>query len=142
MKQDSAATQGQLQGSPGQAALGPKPGFLGVSTEELAGLSVDELVGNKQAVTMVLHYYKQLSEENASLKNDLNTAETYVSGYVQKRSDVSIGAWIQFVASVFFAFAVNILTSDAKPTPGVLLLIAGIAGHVLGLYVSLRRENK
>jgi len=117
-------------------------GFLGFSTAELAGLSVDEIVGNKQAVTMVMHYYEQLSEENSALRNDLNTTKTYVAGYESKRTDVSMGASLQFMASLFLAFGVNILTSDAKPAPGYLLLVAGLVVQGFGLYFSLRREKK
>ena len=32
--------------------------ILGLSTDELAGLSVDELMSNKVAITMLIHYYK------------------------------------------------------------------------------------
>jgi hypothetical protein len=38
--------------------------ILGLSTNELAGLSADELIGNPTAIRMVLHYYAQLVEEN------------------------------------------------------------------------------
>ena len=31
--------------------------ILGLSTSELAGLSVEEVTGNKTAITMVMHYY-------------------------------------------------------------------------------------
>lgn len=116
--------------------------FLGLSTSELAGLSVDEVVGNKTAVTMVMHYYNQLSEENASLRNDLNTTKTYVAGYELKRVDVSVGAALQALASLLLAFGVNILTGDGKPTPGYLLLIAGLVAQIAGLYFSLRREKQ
>ena len=34
--------------------------MLGVSTTELAGLSVEELTGNATAIKMMIHYYKQL----------------------------------------------------------------------------------
>jgi hypothetical protein len=61
--------------------------ILGLSTDELAGLSVDELTGNKTAITMVMHYYKILLEENISLRNDLNTARTYVEGYGTKKTN-------------------------------------------------------
>lgn len=123
-------------------AVTARNSFLGFSTEELAGLSVDEIVGNKQAVTMVMHYYGQLSEENAALKNDLNTTKTYVAGYELKRADVSVGAGLQFLASVLLAFAINILTGDGKPAPGYLLLVAGVITQGFGLYYSLRREKK
>ena len=116
--------------------------FLGFSTEGLAGLSVDEIVGNKQAVTMVMHYYGQISEENAALKNDLNTTRTYVAGYELKRVDVSVGASLQFLASVLLAFAINILTGDGKPEPGYLLFGAGLLTQFFSLYFSLRREKK
>ena len=47
----------------------PAPGsgeaaILGVSTDQLAGLSIDELAGNTTAITMLVHYYKELLDEN------------------------------------------------------------------------------
>jgi hypothetical protein len=138
MSQENSTPKSGATASP----VVPRNNFLGFSTEELAGLSVQEIVGNEPAVKMVMHYYRQLSEENAALKNDLNTATTYVSGYELKRVDVSVGAGLQFVGSLFLAFAVNILTGDGKPTPGYLLLVAGVVGQAVGLYFSLRREKK
>ena len=138
MNQDNSTSKPSAATSP----VVPRSNFLGFSTEELAGLSVEEIVGNEPAVKMVMHYYRQLSEENAALKNDFNTATTYVSGYELKRVDVSVGAGLQFVGSLFIAFDVNILTGDGKPAPGYLLLVAGVLGQVFGLYFSLRREKK
>ena len=83
--------------------------ILGLSTDELAGLSVDELTGNKTAITMVMHYYKVLQEENVSLRNDLNTARSYVEGYGTKKTNATIGAVLLLVANVGIGFGVNLL---------------------------------
>lgn len=105
----------------------------------LAGVSVDEILNNKPALTMVMHYYKQLADENSALKNDLNTASTYVQGFDKKQNDTTIGATLQFLASVCIGFGINLLTSDPKPAPGAFLLIVGLLLQGIGLYFSLRK---
>ena len=62
-----------------------KDSLLGVPTGEIANLSVDDIVNNKSAVTMLFHYYKAMKEENTSLKNERNTLQTYVSAFVKKK---------------------------------------------------------
>lgn len=120
--------------------------FLGISTSELAGLTVEEIVGNKQAVTMVMHYYTQLTEENNSLKNDINTAQTYISEYQLKKSDVSTGSALQFIATIFIGFSINLLTTnesvDSVKHAGWLLFLAGLILGVAGLYFTFREAKK
>jgi len=115
--------------------------MLGLPMSDLAGVSVDEILNNKPALTMVMHYYKQLADENAALKNDLNTAGTYVSGYDKKANDTTIGAGLQFLASLCIGFGINLLTNDgAKPAPGNVLLGVGIILQIAGLYYALRKR--
>jgi hypothetical protein len=77
-----------------------KMDILSLSTADLAGLSTDELTGNKTAVTMVMHYYKQLVDENISLKNNFNTLRTYVNGYAEKKTNARMGAILLFVSNI------------------------------------------
>lgn len=113
--------------------------ILGLPMSDLAGVTVDEIINNKPALIMVMHYYKQLADENTSLKNDLNTAGTYVSGYEKKKTDTSVSAGLQFLATICIGFGVNLLTADnAKLAPGVILLSIGILIHIFGLYYALR----
>jgi hypothetical protein len=120
---------------PNSVAKNNTQSFLGLQTQDLAGLSVDELVNNKTAITMVVHYYKQLVDENASLRNDLNTAQTYIPGYEAKRVYSRVGSGLQFVGTVLIAFGVNLLTG--VPTPaGWLVFVAGIICQGIGLYYS------
>ncbi len=114
-----------------------KMNILGLSTADLAGLSVDELTGNKTAITMVMHYYKQLVDENISLKNDLNTLKTYVDGYAEKKTNARTGAILLFVSNIGIAFGVNLLTSNIV-WPGLATLIPGIVMAGAGLYFSLK----
>lgn len=120
-----------------QAASAKDRQILGLSTDQLAGLSVDELTGNKTAITMVMHYYKVLQEENVSLRNDLNTAKTYVEGYATKKSNSVIGAVLLLVANISIGFGVNLLTSDLT-WPGLATLIPGLAMAVAGTYFSTK----
>lgn len=113
--------------------------ILGLSTDELAGLSVDELTGNKTAITMVMHYYRVLQDENASLRNDLNTARTYVDGYATKRTNSTIGAVLLLVANVGIGFGVNLLTSN-QTWPGLATLIPGLCMAAAGTYFSTREK--
>jgi hypothetical protein len=69
--------------------------ILGLSTNELAGLTVDEVTNNKTAITMIMHYYKQLVDKNNSLRNDNNTLQTYLDSYKRKKTYTSVGAIMQ-----------------------------------------------
>src|SRR4051812_20864863 len=86
--------------------------ILGLSTSQLAGLSVDELEGNKVAITMMMHYYRQLVDENTTLRNETNTLKTYVTGYDNKRSNATIAAGLSMFSNLCIGFGVNILTSS------------------------------
>lgn len=114
--------------------------ILGLSTSELAGVSVDELTGNKTAVTMVMHYYKQMSDENSSLRNDLNTLKTYVDGYRAAKSDARTGAILLAISNISIGFGVNLLTAD-HTWPGIVTFFPGLAMMVAGLYFSIREHQ-
>lgn len=120
--------------------------FLGISTSELAGLKVEEIVGNQQAVTMVMHYYGQLSDENSALKNDLNTAKTYFDEYQLKKPDVSIGAGLQFISTLVFSFSINFLSPNDNPPSvvhaGWVLFLLGLLLAGYGLYLTFRKAKK
>lgn len=110
--------------------------ILGLSTEQLAGLSIDELTGNKTAITMLVHYYKVLLDENGSIKNDLNIAKTYIGGYDRKKTSAVTGAILLLVANVGIGFGVNLLTNNIV-WPGLATLIPGLAMAVAGTYFSV-----
>ncbi len=111
--------------------------ILGLSTDGLAGLSVDEITGNKTAITMIMHYYRILVEENTSLKNDLNTARTYVAGYAAKKVNSGIGATLLLVANVCIGFGVNLLTSQ-QTAAGSATLIPGLVLAAVGTYFTTK----
>ena len=127
-----ATPQGQAQG------VGPNHNILGLQTAELAGLSVDEITGNKVAITMVMHYYKRLVDENALLRNDMNTAQTYVSGYAAKKTNTTVGAALQALASLGIGFGINLLTNDASRAPGWVTLVLGVLLQGVGMYFALK----
>jgi len=111
--------------------------ILGLSTDQLAGLSVDELTGNKTAIIMVMHYYKVLQDQNLTLKNDLNTARSYVEGYETKRTNAGIGAVLLLVANVGIGFGVNLLTSQ-QTWPGLATFIPGLCLAAAGTYFATK----
>lgn len=88
---------------------------------------------------MLLHYYRQLVDENGALKNTNNTLETYVSVYTQQKSDAATSAVLLAVSNVSIGFGVNLLTGGTT-WPGVASLITGIGLTVAGLYFAFRRQ--
>lgn len=112
--------------------------FLGFAMDDLAGLTVDEIVGDKPAVTMLLHYYKQLTDENTALKNERNTLATYVEGFKQKRVDAQVAAALGFLSSVLVGAGINLLTTDLHASVGYIVLIPGVIAQGFALYFSLR----
>ncbi len=112
--------------------------ILGLSTVELAGLTPDELTGNGVAIKMLLHYYRQLVDENNGLKNDNNTLKTYVDAYEKQRNNSSVGAILLAVSNISIGFGVNLLTGGTT-WPGVASLLVGVTLTVAGIYITFRR---
>jgi hypothetical protein len=138
---DAVPDTGEAHRQASETAGSAAQTILGLSTSDLAGLSVDEITGDKVAITMLMHYYKQLVDENSSLRNDLNTLRTYVDGYRAKKLNASVGAGLQFGGTVFVGFGINLLTVDASKFPGWLMLAGGVIAVILGLYYSLREAG-
>lgn len=116
--------------------------LLGLPTSEIAGLTVDEIINNKTAITMLLHYYKAMLDENQSLKNDINTLRGYYSGFERKLNDVFVSSFIGFLGNIFIGFGVNLLTGSTEGAShgGWLLLIAGIISSIGSIYLANRKE--
>lgn len=116
-----------------------KNSILGLSTDELAGLTADELNNNPVAIKMLLHYYRQLVDENGALKNTNNTLETYVAAYTRQKADAVTSAVLLATSNISIGFGVNLLTSNTT-WPGIASLIVGVALTAAGLYFALRRQ--
>jgi hypothetical protein len=114
--------------------------ILGFSTHELAGLNVEELANNQTAIKMLLHYYKQLLNQNSALNNEVNTLRTYVDAYQRKKSNSSFGGSLLALSNLLTAFAVNLLT-NREIIPGMVLLVPGLIMLVIGLYYSYKDSN-
>ena len=99
--------------------------FLGIAASDLTGVSIDELTGNKTAITMLVHYYKQFSEENTSLKTDLTSLQTYVGGFKEKKVNARTGAILLTVSNVLVAFGVNLFTSN-NTLAGAFVFVPGL----------------
>lgn len=112
--------------------------FLGFSTDELAGLSSDELTNNGVAIKMLLHYYRQLVDENGALKNDNNTLKTYVDAYEKQKNNSFVAAVLLAVSNISIGFGVNLLTGDTV-WPGIASLVAGLAMAGAGLFITFKR---
>lgn len=109
---------------------------LGFIQSSLAGVTVDDLLKNKPALTMLLHDHNRLNNENGSLSNELNTAKTYVRGYEDTKNRARTGAIFQAVAAIPIGFAINILTggNDSIATAGWTILGIGLLFQAIGLY--------
>jgi hypothetical protein len=114
--------------------------LLGIPTDDIANLSVDEIVNNKQAVTMVFHFYKIMADENTSLKNERNTLQTYVSAFELKKSDSATAAILLLVSNISIGLGINLLT-NSNTSAGVITLIPGICLAVTGLYFQFFKER-
>jgi len=117
--------------------------ILGLSTSQLADLSADELTDNPTAIKMILHYYRQLTDDNTRLKNDNNTLKTYVDAYGKQKSNTATGAILLAVSNISIAFGVNMLTgSTPSVLPGVCSLIVGIALVLSGIYFTFLKDRR
>jgi hypothetical protein len=116
---------------------------LGFIQSSLAGVTVNDLLKNKPALTMLLHDHNRLNHENGSLSNTLNTANTYVKGYEDTKTRAKAGAVYQAAAALPIAFSVNLLTggNTAVVSIGWTLLAIGILFQGIGLYYAFWGEN-
>jgi len=116
---------------------------LGFIQSSLAGVTVDDLLKNKPALTMLLHDHNRLTNENVSLNNSLNTANTYVRGYEETKTRAKTGAIFQAAAAFPTAFSINILTggNSAVTTTGWAVLAIGVTFQVIGLYYAFWGDN-
>ncbi len=125
-------------------AMPPLTNPLGFIQSSLAGVTVDDLLRNKPALTMLLHDHNRLNNENGSLNNALNTANTYVKGYEDTKTRAKTGAVFQAAAAAIpTAFSVNILTGGnvALATTGWAVLAIGVFFQGIGLYYAFWGEN-
>ena len=115
--------------------------ILGLSTSELADLSADELNDNPTAIKMLLHYYRQLTDDNKRLKNDNNTLKTYVDVYEKQKSNTATGAILLTVSNISVGFGVNMLTgSTPNISSGISSLVVGVALVITGIYFTFRKD--
>lgn len=123
-----------------ERAEAKKSSILGLETDELAGLSADDLNNNPIAVRMLLHYYRQISDENVALKNTNNTLETYVDAYENQRDDSLVSAVLLALSNILIGFGVNLLTAG-NGWPGGVLLVGGVLTLAAGLYFAFRNRK-
>lgn len=114
--------------------------ILGLSTNELAGLSIDEITNNPTAIKMIMHYYKKLLDENATLRNDNNTYKTYIDAYNRIKSNTIIGTLLLSLSNISVGFGVNLLTSS-NIWPGLFTLIPGVLLIIIGIYINYFKER-
>lgn len=134
-----APTLAAAAGEPAPQLINP----LGFIQSSLAGVTVDDLLRNKPALTMLLHDHNRLNNENGSLSNALNTANTYVQGYDDAKNRARTGAVFQTAAAIPTGFSINILTGGNVDlvTTGWVILAIGILFQGIGLYYAFWGDN-
>lgn len=116
--------------------------ILGLSTSQLAGLSADELTGNPTAIKMLLHYYRQLTDDNTRLKNDTNTLKTYVDAYAKQKANTATGGILLAISNISIGFGVNLLTgSTPNVWPGISSLLVGVSLVICGIYFTFFKDR-
>lgn len=124
--------------------------ILGVSTDALEQVSVAELCEDPVAIRMVLHYYRQLQNENSAQKSEINTLKVYVDAFKNKKQNSQIGGPMLLISNLVTGAAINILTSCATSAntnnpvlvgAGISLLIAGIGMAGFGGWLTTWKDN-
>jgi len=87
---------------------------------------------------MLLHYYRQLVDDNAGLKNDNNTLKTYADAYERQRNNSATAGLLLAVSNISIGFGVNLLTGSTT-WPGIASLAAGVIIAASGLYITFKR---
>ena len=106
--------------------------MLGLSTTDLAGLTVDELFENKTAITMMLHYYRLLYDDNNSLRTEVASLQTYQTGYQRAKLLSGVAAVLLSVSNLGIGLGSSLLISGQR-TLGLLTIIPGLGFLVAGL---------
>ena len=132
--------QGETKMNKNNSKEQPKDSLLGIPTGEIANLSVDDIVNNKSAVTMLFHYYKEQKDENTSLKNERNTLKTYVSAFERKKSDSATAAILLSISNIGIGFGINLLTNNNIDS-GIVTLMPGIFLAFAGLYFQFFKDR-
>lgn len=136
--------------SPSSVSVGSGESILGLATDELAGVKVEELLNNATAIKMILHYYRKLVDDNKTQRNEINTLKTYVDAYNQKQFNVTVGAPLMVLSNLMIAFAVNLITGafqGATINPlllwaGIGLFLPGFTITVVGVYFSMFKDQR
>lgn len=118
----------------------PQKSMLGFQTDQLAGLTETDLVNNSIAIRMMLHYYKQMSDENHSLKNTNNTLQTYATAYERKKSDTTVAAVLLILSNIAIGFGTNILTTGFS-IAGTLLFVMGVLLSLGAVFFNFFKEK-
>ena len=114
--------------------------FLGFSTDELGDLSFEDIYNNDTAVKMLLHYYKQIEDENESLKTDLTTLQTYAAAYDRKKTNTMAGTIMLSISNISIGLGTSAVMKD-NSFPGWCLLLFGVVLILSGIFFSFRKEN-
>ena len=109
--------------------------------DKIDDVNIEELVGNKVALKMLLHNHQKLEDENTMLKQDLQRQATFERS-LEKREDSSKTAGIfSLFSSIILGFGINFVTSDSKDIKGWIFVFAGVILEILSLYFTFRKVD-
>ena len=114
---------------------------LGIE-ENIDGVKIDELLGNKTALKMLLHNYQKIQNENVMLKQDLQRQSTIEKELDRKTDFSKISGIFALFSSVALGFGINFVTNDSGDVKGWIISILGVAFQIISIYYSFRKVEK
>lgn len=118
-----------------------KDSILGFSTSKAANLNVDDLVGNKIAIQMLLNYYNETHSTDESLTNEINTLRTYQTAYTIKKSNSVTAVILLSLSNLFLGFGINNLSGSNPSNAGWLLLLSAFILIGSGIYFTFFKDQ-
>lgn len=117
---------------------------LGLSTDKIGDISVEDLRDNLPALKMLLHKYNEYIDENKTLNTKINALQTelqiyvaYRDGYSKQKSNSHLSATLNLFGTVVVGFGVNFSTPEIT-SAGAILLLTGIVASSMAIILSIK----
>ena len=110
-------------------------------TENLEDITVEQLKDNEIAITMLLHNYKKLENENNMLKQDLNRQSTIERTLTIKKTYTKVATIISLFATILLSFGINFVSSNQTDIKGLILICLGLVAEIISIYFSFKEEE-
>ena len=110
--------------------------------KELADIGIDDLKDNPVAITMLLHNYQRLENENIMLKQDLNRQATIERTLSERKTYTKIAAIVSLFGTILLSFGINFVTDNSGDIKGKILILLGIVAEIISLYFSFKGDGE